>query len=136
MAVSGKNARQFRADAGRGAGDERDRFHVSPPTRRRSAMRSFADTASRSAAASSTSACQKQSGAAFDGSRLSKLYAEDLEHGTIVAALDPIFAAYATDRQKGERFGDFTIRAGFVAATGNGRDFHANVGVKAERAAR
>jgi sulfite reductase (NADPH) hemoprotein beta-component len=65
-------------------------------------------------------------GAAFDGSRLSKLYAEDLEHQDIVAALDPIFAAYASARQNGERFGDFTIRAGFVAATGNGRDFHAN----------
>lgn len=67
-------------------------------------------------------------GAAFDGSRLSKLYAEDVDHAGIVAALDPVFAAYATGRQKGERFGDFTIRAGFVAATGNGRDFHANVG--------
>jgi sulfite reductase (NADPH) hemoprotein beta-component len=69
-------------------------------------------------------------GAAFDGSRLSKLYAEDLEHKGIVAALDPVFAAYVAERQKGERFGDFTIRAGFVAATGNGRDFHANVGKK------
>ena len=69
-------------------------------------------------------------GAAFDGSRLSKLYAEDLEHADIVAALDPIFAAYAAGRQKGERFGDFTIRAGFVASTGNGRDFHANVGAR------
>jgi sulfite reductase (NADPH) hemoprotein beta-component len=67
-------------------------------------------------------------GAAYDGSRLSKLYAEDLEHAGIIAALDPIFAAYVADRQKGERFGDFTIRAGFVAATGNGRDFHANIG--------
>jgi sulfite reductase (NADPH) hemoprotein beta-component len=67
-------------------------------------------------------------GAAFDGSRLSKLYAEDLEHDAIVAALDPVFAAYAAERHKGERFGDFTIRAGFVAATGNGRDFHANIG--------
>ena len=67
-------------------------------------------------------------GAAYDGSRMNKLYAEDLEHKGIVAALDPIFAAYATGRQKGERFGDFTIRAGFVAATGNGRDFHANIG--------
>jgi sulfite reductase (NADPH) hemoprotein beta-component len=66
-------------------------------------------------------------GAAFDGSRLSKLYAEDVEHAGIIAALDPIFAAYAAGRQKGERFGDFTIRAGFVAATGNGRDFHANI---------
>jgi sulfite reductase (NADPH) hemoprotein beta-component len=69
-------------------------------------------------------------GAAYDGSRLSKLYAEDLEHKGIVAALDPIFAAYAADRQKGERFGDFTIRAGFIAATNNGRDFHANRGAQ------
>ena len=61
---------------------------------------------------------------------------EDLDHAGIVAALDPVFAAYAGDRQKGERFGDFTIRAGFVAATGNGRDFHANVGKQAERAGR
>jgi sulfite reductase (NADPH) hemoprotein beta-component len=67
-------------------------------------------------------------GAAFDGSRLSKLYAEDLDHAGIIAALDPVFAAYAAERQAGERFGDFAIRAGFVAATGKGRDFHANVG--------
>jgi sulfite reductase (NADPH) hemoprotein beta-component len=75
-------------------------------------------------------------GAAFDGSRLNKLYAEDLDHAAIVAALDSMFAAYAGGRQKGEHFGDFTVRAGFVAATANGRDFHANVGTKTERAAR
>ena len=69
-------------------------------------------------------------GAAFDGSRLSKLYAEDLDHAGIIAALDPVFAAYAAERQAGERLGDFAIRAGFVAATGNGRDFHANVGTR------
>ena len=67
-------------------------------------------------------------GAAFDGSRLNKLYAEDVDHAGIIAALDPIFAAFSAERQKGERFGDFCIRAGFVAATGNGRDFHANTG--------
>ena len=66
-------------------------------------------------------------GAAFDGSRLNKLYAEDLDHAGIIAALEPLFAAYAAERQKGERFGDFVIRAGFVAASGNGREFHANV---------
>ena len=66
-------------------------------------------------------------GAAFDGSRMNKLFVEDLDHDGIIAALDPIFAAYAAGRQKGERFGDFTIRAGYVAATGNGLDFHANV---------
>ena len=40
-------------------------------------------------------------GAAFDGSRLYKLYAEDLEHDGIVAALDPLFAAYARERRAG-----------------------------------
>jgi len=74
-------------------------------------------------------------GAAFDGSRLSKLYAPDLEHDGILAALDPIFAAYAASREKGERFGDFVIRAGFVAKTGNGADFHANTGALKHTAA-
>ena len=69
-------------------------------------------------------------GAAFDGSRMNKLYAEDLDHAGILAALDPLFAAYAAKREKGEHFGDFAIRAGFVAATGNGRDFHANAGAR------
>jgi sulfite reductase (NADPH) hemoprotein beta-component len=67
-------------------------------------------------------------GAAFDGSRLSKLYAEDLDHAGIVAKLDPLFAAYSADREPEERFGGFVIRAGFVAATTNGADFHANTG--------
>jgi sulfite reductase (NADPH) hemoprotein beta-component len=69
-------------------------------------------------------------GAAFDGSRLSKLYAEDLRDDEIVATLDPLFAAYAAERLADERFGDFVIRAGYVAQTGNGRDFHANTGAK------
>jgi sulfite reductase (NADPH) hemoprotein beta-component len=67
-------------------------------------------------------------GAAFDGSRLSKLYAEDLQHDDIIARLDPLFAAYAAQRRAGEHFGDFVIRAGYVAATGNGRNFHADTG--------
>jgi sulfite reductase (NADPH) hemoprotein beta-component len=69
-------------------------------------------------------------GAAFDGSRLSKLYAEDLDHDGIVKALDPLFAAYAAERAPDERFSAFLIRAGYVAQTSNGRDFHANVGAK------
>jgi len=69
-------------------------------------------------------------GAAFDGARMNKLYAEDLDHAGIVAALDPLFAAYARERQKAERFGDFCIRAGYVAASGNGRDFQANTGAR------
>src|SRR5204862_5710451 len=57
-------------------------------------------------------------GAAFDGTRLSKLYAEDLDHAGIVATLDPVFPAYAAQRQPDERSGALTIRAGLVARTG------------------
>jgi sulfite reductase (NADPH) hemoprotein beta-component len=67
-------------------------------------------------------------GGAFDGSRLSKLYAEDLEHDAIVKALDPLFAAYGAERTDDERFSDFVIRTGIVATTSNGPDFHHNVG--------
>src|SRR3954471_931287 len=64
-------------------------------------------------------------GAAFDGTRLNKLYRQDLDHDGIVAALRPLLLAYATERDDGERFGDFAIRKGVVRATTSGRDFHA-----------
>jgi sulfite reductase (NADPH) hemoprotein beta-component len=69
-------------------------------------------------------------GAAFDGTRLSKLFAEDLDNDGIVAALDPVFAAFAAERESGERLGDFVIRAGFVESTINGLDFHADAGAR------
>jgi sulfite reductase (NADPH) hemoprotein beta-component len=69
-------------------------------------------------------------GGAFDGSRLSKLYAEDLDHSAIIEKLDPVFSAYKSERQDGERFGDYVIRAGFIAATANGRDFHKDTGAR------
>ncbi|HEV7439538.1 MAG TPA: NADPH-dependent assimilatory sulfite reductase hemoprotein subunit [Methylobacterium sp.] len=67
-------------------------------------------------------------GAAFDGSRLGKLYAEDVTAGEIKTVLDPLFSAYAKGKTKGERFGDFLIRAGYVARTTNGPDFHEGTG--------
>lgn len=66
-------------------------------------------------------------GAAFDGSRLSKLYAEDVREEEIVALLGSLFARYAVERQHSERFGDFVIRVGAVAATLSGRSFHDDV---------
>ena len=69
-------------------------------------------------------------GAAFDGSRMAKLYAEDLDHDSIIATLDPILAAYARERTDGEHFGDYGIRAGFISASGNGREFHQDTGAK------
>ena len=63
-------------------------------------------------------------GAAFDGSRLSKLYAQDVGHDKILQLLAPILNRYAKERRDGERFGDFTIRTGYVAATLRGNEFH------------
>jgi sulfite reductase (NADPH) hemoprotein beta-component len=64
-------------------------------------------------------------GAAFDGTRLNKLYREDVGHDAIVEALRPLLKAYAAERNEGERFGDFVIRKGVVRPTLAGRDFHA-----------
>src|SRR5262249_50556480 len=69
-------------------------------------------------------------GAAFDGSRMAKLYAEDLDHDAIMKTLDPVLAAYARERTKGEHFGDYVIRAGFISVCGNGREFHRDTGAK------
>ncbi len=66
-------------------------------------------------------------GGAHDGSRLSKLHARDVDDDAIVDALKPIFASYATDRERNESFGDFVIRAGIVARTIAGLDFHENL---------
>ncbi|HTW27308.1 MAG TPA: NADPH-dependent assimilatory sulfite reductase hemoprotein subunit [Acetobacteraceae bacterium] len=66
-------------------------------------------------------------GAAFDGSRLNKLYMKDVSDAAIVAALTPLLEEYARDRESGERFGDFVIRRGHVQATVGGNRFHADL---------
>jgi sulfite reductase (NADPH) hemoprotein beta-component len=66
-------------------------------------------------------------GAAFNGERLNKLYAEDVDQGRIVGLLEPMFARYAKEREEGEHFGDFVIRAGYVRATTAGNRFHADL---------
>jgi sulfite reductase (NADPH) hemoprotein beta-component len=66
-------------------------------------------------------------GGAFNGSRLSKLYAEDVHADEITRRLDPLFATYQAGRSPGERFGDFLIRTGHVAQTENGPDFHRGI---------
>ncbi len=66
-------------------------------------------------------------GAAFDGSRLNKLYKPSVKSEEIVNELAPIIRRYATERQEGEHFGDFTIRAGYVKATTEGRLFHEEI---------
>ena len=70
-------------------------------------------------------------GGAHDGSRLSKLHRTDVDGDAIVAELTPLIAAYATQRQTDEAFGDFVIRAGIVRRTVAGLDFHDNVAPQA-----
>jgi len=69
-------------------------------------------------------------GAAFDGSRLNKLFRKDIDHDEIVAVLSPLIHAYARERLPGERFGDFTIRQGLVRPTLAGNEFHADLADK------
>ena len=45
----------------------------------------------------------------------------------IIDELKPILLSYAKEREEGERFGDFTIRKGYVEATTAGNNFHANI---------
>jgi sulfite reductase (NADPH) hemoprotein beta-component len=66
-------------------------------------------------------------GAAFDGERMNKLYAQDVDEERALALLEPILLHYAKDRETGEHFGDFTIRAGYVKPTLISNQFHADV---------
>ncbi|PPK78016.1 sulfite reductase (NADPH) beta subunit [Methylobacter tundripaludum] len=63
-------------------------------------------------------------GAGFYGQRLNKLYRENINEEQILAELTPIIQRYAQEREPGERFGDFVIKAGYVKAVLAGKDFH------------
>ncbi|MCD2370821.1 MULTISPECIES: assimilatory sulfite reductase (NADPH) hemoprotein subunit [Bacillus] len=63
-------------------------------------------------------------GAAFDGSRLSKMYRENIGEEEILKELRDILPRYAKERNEGEHFGDFVIRAGIVKETTDGTNFH------------
>ncbi|SDJ02350.1 assimilatory sulfite reductase (NADPH) hemoprotein subunit [Natribacillus halophilus] len=63
-------------------------------------------------------------GAGFSGDRLNKLYMENIGEEKILEALRPIIFAYAKEREEGERFGDYVIRADYVKEVHSGLDFH------------
>jgi sulfite reductase (NADPH) hemoprotein beta-component len=63
-------------------------------------------------------------GAAHDGSRLSKMYRENIGEEEILNELQVLLPRYAKERQDGEHFGDFVIRAGVIEATTDGTNFH------------
>ncbi|MGB0416499.1 MAG: NADPH-dependent assimilatory sulfite reductase hemoprotein subunit [Coraliomargarita sp.] len=71
-------------------------------------------------------------GAGFEGQRLNKLYRTSVTHDEIIEAVKPILFDYAKERNDGERFGDFTIRKGYVKATPAGNQFHADIADEAK----
>jgi len=63
-------------------------------------------------------------GGGFAGERLNKLFRSALTESEILAELAPVLRRYAAEREPGERFGDFAIRAGYVREVTSGRTFH------------
>ncbi|WP_018691424.1 assimilatory sulfite reductase (NADPH) hemoprotein subunit [Algicola sagamiensis] len=58
------------------------------------------------------------------GSRLNQLYRENIGEQEILAALEPLVADFAKQKQRDEAFGDFLVRTGVVKAVIDGREFH------------
>ena len=63
-------------------------------------------------------------GGGFHGQRLNKMYLENVGEPAILEALDKVLGHYARARRPREHFGDFAIRAGYVAKVTEGRHFN------------
>jgi sulfite reductase (NADPH) hemoprotein beta-component len=63
-------------------------------------------------------------GAGFDGARLNRLYKSSVKSEEIRSELEPIIRQYAKERESGERFGDFCIRAGIVTPYETSMNYH------------
>ena len=63
-------------------------------------------------------------GGGFTGDRLNKIYKENIGEAEILESLKPILIQYAKERNEGEHFGDFVVRAGIVEEVRDGQTFH------------
>lgn len=63
-------------------------------------------------------------GAGFAGERLGAPYLDNANEQEILAALDPLFARFAADRNEAEHFGDFLVRTGAVREVTAGKHIH------------
>jgi sulfite reductase (NADPH) hemoprotein beta-component len=66
-------------------------------------------------------------GGGYHGQRLNKLYRSSIKEEEILEILKPMIKRYAAERNDGERFGDFVIRAGVIKPTLEGKAFHEDV---------
>jgi len=71
-------------------------------------------------------------GGGYYGQRLNKIYREAVTEPEILAILTPMIKRYALERQHGERFGDWTIRAGYISATTEGKAWYEGAGGEGE----
>ena len=56
-------------------------------------------------------------GGDHSGTRLNKIYKENLDETAILQELDSIFGAFKQEKMPGEKFGDFTLRQKYYSAT-------------------
>ena len=63
-------------------------------------------------------------GGGFAGQRLNKMVLENVAEPAILELLGTVIGHFARDRRPGEHFGDFAIRAGYVAEVTEGRHFN------------
>ena len=66
-------------------------------------------------------------GGGYHGHRLNKLYRSSIQEAEILEIMKPMLKRYALERNEGERFGDWTIRAGIIKETTHGKNFHDDV---------
>lgn len=71
-------------------------------------------------------------GGGYHGQRLNKIYRDSVTEPEILAILEPMIKHYATTRLEGEHFGDFVVRAGYICATNEGKDWWDRAGGEGE----
>jgi sulfite reductase (NADPH) hemoprotein beta-component len=65
-------------------------------------------------------------GGNWEGTRIPKMYKENITDQEILAELDTLIGRWARERQEGEHFGDFLIRTDVIAPVHvSKRDFYA-----------
>ncbi|KAF7311627.1 Flavodoxin-like domain-containing protein [Mycena kentingensis (nom. inval.)] len=71
-------------------------------------------------------------GGGYYGQRMNKIYRETVTEREILAILGPMIKRYALERLPGERFGDFTIRAGYISPVTVAKDWYVGMGGEGE----
>ena len=66
-------------------------------------------------------------GGGYHGQRLNKLYRSSIQEEEILDIMKPMLKRYAMEREQGEHFGDWVIRAGYIKPTTEGKTFHDDV---------